>query len=264
MTAGGASRQRASGSKPPARIERDERGLITRVEIARLTGLSESALAGLYSRRRDSGHPEAVHRDGRWLYFDEDDVLMWHHRRQAAKKATLTEVDRTGDPNELLDRAAAARLLGYSGASVIDSYRARNIGYFPEPDARRPLRWRRATLWAFADRRSRPGRAGHSARGRSLPPAEMTGVAPPLGLRLGRRRACWSGSGQDHGVNGRATMKGTGLIDGVSGAGPPPPDAPTCLPVTAARSCPGLLSASPLQFLSGRATRVSVWHHPLR
>lgn len=81
-----------------------------------------------------------MHRDGRWLYFDEAAVLDWHHRRQAAKKATLTKVDRTGDPDELLDRNAAAQLLGYAGPNVIDSYRARSPEYFPAPDAQQPLR----------------------------------------------------------------------------------------------------------------------------
>jgi predicted DNA-binding transcriptional regulator AlpA len=161
---------RTRGRPVPDRITRDGRTLITRAEVARLTGLSESAVAGLYSRRAASGHPNAVHRDGRWLYFDEHDILDWHHRRQTAKKATLTHVDRTGDPDELLDRHAAARLLGYTAANVIDSYRARNTGYFPDPDAGRPLRWRRATLWAFADRRSRPGRAGHRAPAESEHP----------------------------------------------------------------------------------------------
>lgn len=150
--------------RPAARVVHDGRTLIIRPEVARLTGLSESAVAGLYSRRQVSGHPEAVHRVGRWLYFDEVAVLDWHHRRQVAKKATLTSIDRTGDPDELLDRHAAAQLLGYFGSNVIDSYRARNPGYFPNPDAYRPLRWRRATLWAFADRRTRPGRRGHAGR----------------------------------------------------------------------------------------------------
>lgn len=146
---------------PPARIVRDGRTLITREELRRLTGLAEVTVTTLYSQRASSGHPPAVHRDGLWLYFDEADVLGWHAHRLEAKRATLTPVDRSGDPDELLDQAEAAALLGLSGPKVISSYRARNKGYFPDPDAEQPLRWRRATLWAFADRRSRPGRAGH-------------------------------------------------------------------------------------------------------
>lgn len=156
------ARHQLQPAPPPARIEREGRSLITRAELARITGLSEATLTALYSHRTDSGHPEIAHRDRRWLYFDEADALAWHQRRQSAWKATLTDVDRGGDRDELLDRAAAAALLGYAGPKVIDSYRARNVGYFPEPDDTRPLRWRRATLWAFADQRSRPRRAGRA------------------------------------------------------------------------------------------------------
>lgn len=141
---------------PKGRITHDGRALVTRVELSRLTGLSVSALAALYSQRAGSGHPAASHRDGRTLYFDEADALAWAQKRRARNVAGLAPVDRTGDPDDLLDRAAVAKLLGYSGPKVIDSYRARNVGYFPEPDDTDPLRWRRATLWSFADRRSRP------------------------------------------------------------------------------------------------------------
>lgn len=163
------ARAQLDSAPPPARIVRDGRALITRAELSRQTGLSSSALAGLYSRRADTGHPEAARRDGAWLYFDEAGTLAWHAARNARKTATLTAVDRNGDPDELLDRTDAAQLLGYAGPTVIDSYRARNVGYFPEPDDTRPLRWRRGTLWAFADRRSRPGRAGHAHASPSKP-----------------------------------------------------------------------------------------------
>jgi hypothetical protein len=61
-------------------------------------------------------------------------------------------------------------VLGYARKQSIESYRSRNIGYFPDPDATEPNRWARRTLWEFADRRSRPGRAGHA----SAQPAERT------------------------------------------------------------------------------------------
>ncbi len=67
-----------------------------------------------YSRRADTGHPEAVHRDGAWLFFDEACALAWHSTRSTQEAADLTEVDRTGDPDQLLDRAAAG-LLGHAG-----------------------------------------------------------------------------------------------------------------------------------------------------
>lgn len=154
--------QQERRTNPAARITRDGRTLITRAELARITGLGEQHLASLYSQRAESGHPEAVLRDGQWLYFDELACREWHDRYRAAKVATLTEVDRGGDPDELVGIQEAARVLGYARKQSIDSYRARNIGYFPDPDATEPNRWARRTLWAFADRRSRPGRAGHA------------------------------------------------------------------------------------------------------
>lgn len=147
---------------PPPRITRDGRTLITRAELARITGLGEQHLASLYSQRTENGHPEAVLQEGRWLYFDELACREWHDRYTAAKLATLSEVDRSGDPDELVEIREAARVLGYARKESIDSYRSRNVGYFPDPDATEPNRWARRTLWAFADRRSRPGRAGHA------------------------------------------------------------------------------------------------------
>jgi hypothetical protein len=70
-----------SPAPPPARILRRGRTLVTRDELVRLTGLSEPALADLYTHRATTGHPEAVHRDRRHLYFDERDVLAWHLSR---------------------------------------------------------------------------------------------------------------------------------------------------------------------------------------
>jgi predicted DNA-binding transcriptional regulator AlpA len=152
---------------PADRITREGRTLVARAEVGRLTGLSQPALHALYAQRATSGHPEPAYRAGRRLYFDEAEVLAWDQARRVGKQAGLTEVDRRGDPEELVDRHEAARLLGYSSPKVIDSYRARNLGYFPDPDAIAPLRWRRASLWAFADRRSRPGRAGHPRAARN-------------------------------------------------------------------------------------------------
>jgi predicted DNA-binding transcriptional regulator AlpA len=66
---------------PEPRIVRRGRTLVTRPEVARLTGLSEATVAGLYARRATTGHPAAVHRDRRHLYFDEQETLAWHAAR---------------------------------------------------------------------------------------------------------------------------------------------------------------------------------------
>jgi hypothetical protein len=66
---------------PEPRIVRRGRTLVTRPELARLTGLTEATVAGLYARRATTGHPAAVHRDRRHLYFDEQETLAWHAAR---------------------------------------------------------------------------------------------------------------------------------------------------------------------------------------
>ena len=70
---------------PEPRIVRRGRTLVTRPELARLTGLSEATVAGLYARRATTGHPPAVHRDRRHLYYDEQETLAWHAARTAAR-----------------------------------------------------------------------------------------------------------------------------------------------------------------------------------
>lgn len=155
---------------PAARREFiDREPHVNRGEIRRRTGMSEQAQANLYAQRATNGHPEG-RRLGRDLLFPEAAVLEWHEQRVARKRAGLSLVDHTGDPDELLDVAGATKLLGYTSNSTIRGYLARNDDdYFPTPDdvetlpsGRLRRRWRRSTLWAFAAERTRPGRAGRS------------------------------------------------------------------------------------------------------
>ena len=68
---------------PQPRIVHAGRALVTRAELARLTGLSEAALRHLYADRAATGHPEVAHRDRRHVYFDERASLDWHATRLA-------------------------------------------------------------------------------------------------------------------------------------------------------------------------------------
>lgn len=72
----------------PARIIRGGRPLVTRAELARLTGLTEAALRDIYANRAVTGHPEVVHRDRRNLYFDEHASLAWHAARRATRRTS--------------------------------------------------------------------------------------------------------------------------------------------------------------------------------
>jgi hypothetical protein len=84
---------------------------------------------------------------------------------------SLTQVDRSGHPDDVVDATEAARMLRYANRHVIHANR--RLGYFPEPDAygkavrgRPAPLWKRSTVWAAADRRQgmgggrRPGSPG--------------------------------------------------------------------------------------------------------
>jgi hypothetical protein len=141
---------------------------INRAAIEQQVGMSEQAQANLYAQRKTNGHPEGV-RIGHVLWFDEEKVLAFYRDRARAKQASLTEVDRGGDPDELCDVATATKVLGYTNESTIRAFLTANQGYFPEPDqvellpsGRLHRLWKRSTLWEFADGRSRPGRRGRA------------------------------------------------------------------------------------------------------
>jgi hypothetical protein len=133
--------------------------LVTRAEVARLSGVAKSTLATLYSHRGQNGHPPAVHTHPEYgtLYFDEEATLRWHRRRQGlVSKVRVAGINHSGDPDELVTSSEAARILGY-GPATIRGYLARYPGYFPWPDeiqslpgGRERKLWRRATVWAFA------------------------------------------------------------------------------------------------------------------
>jgi len=92
-------------AQAPARIVRGGRKLVTRSELARLTGLSEAALRDIYANRSVTGHPEVVHRDRRDLYFDEHASLTWHAARVASRR---TPVERRRPPRGQVGPGIAA------------------------------------------------------------------------------------------------------------------------------------------------------------
>ena len=89
------------------------------------------------------------------------------------KIESLTRVDRSGDPDDLVDAAEAARMLGYANRYVIHANR--RLRHFPEPDAygkaargRRAPLWKRSTVWVAADSRQGVG-GGHKPGGPGAP-----------------------------------------------------------------------------------------------
>jgi hypothetical protein len=150
------------------------RPVISRAGMAR-HGIKRSTVDGWYRDRARTGHPEKAGRIGRTDYWYEDEWTAWHRDYQRAKAGKLTEVDRTGDPDDLVDAAEAARIMGYSGRDVIHA--ARRAGYFPGPDSHgttargrpAPL-WKRSTVWAAAG--NRPGMGGGHEPGTPGAPAK--------------------------------------------------------------------------------------------
>ena len=132
-------------------------------------GVPSGTVSGWYRDRARTGHPEKAGRIGRTDYWYEDEWTAWHQAHQRGKTESLTQVDRGGDPDDLVDAAEAARMLRYANRNVIHANR--RLGYFPEPDGygtggrgpRAPL-WKRSTVWAVADAplrgQVRRGRAG--------------------------------------------------------------------------------------------------------
>ena len=140
------------------------RPVISRADMA-ARGVPRTTVDGWYRDRARTGYPEKAGRIGRTDYWYEDEWTAWREAHLRGKVESLTQVDRTGDPGDLVDATEAARMLRYASRYVIHANR--RLGYFPEPDAygkaargRRAPLWRRSTVWAAADRRQGMG-GGH-------------------------------------------------------------------------------------------------------
>ena len=150
------------------------RPAISRADMA-ARGAPRTTVDGWYRDRTRTGHPEKAGRFGRTDYWYEDEWTAWHDAHQRGKIESLTQADRGGDPDDLVNAAEAARILHYSSRDVIHANR--RLGYFPEPDAygttskgRRTPLWKRSTVWAAAD--SRKGMGGGHKPGTPGPPAK--------------------------------------------------------------------------------------------
>jgi hypothetical protein len=171
------------------------RPVISRADIA-ARGVPKTTVNGWYRDRARTGHPEKAGRIGRTDYWYEDEWTAWHEAHRRGKIESLTQVDRSGAPDDLVDAAEAARMLRYASRYVIHANRRQ--GYFPEPDAygtnagRRAPLWKRSTVWAAADSRQgmggghKPGTPGAPAK--AHPYADDERLARALAeLRAGAR-----------------------------------------------------------------------------
>jgi hypothetical protein len=139
------------------------RPVISRADMAE-RGVPKTTVNGWYRNRARTGHPEKAGRIGRADYWYEDEWTAWYEAHLRNKVEALTQVDRAGDPDDLVNAAEAARMLRYTSRYVIHANRRQ--GCFPEPDAygtnwgRPAPLWKRSTVWAAADRRQGMG-GGH-------------------------------------------------------------------------------------------------------
>ena len=144
----------------------DGRAVISRADLT-ARGFPRSTVDYWYAHRAATGFPEKAGRIGRTDYWFEDEVLAWLPAHAQGKLAALSGVDRSGNPDDLLDAEASARVLGWSGRDSVHA--ARRTGHLPQPDeygtaanGHPAPQWRRSTLWAFAD--SRPGQGEGGGR----------------------------------------------------------------------------------------------------
>jgi hypothetical protein len=143
----------------------DERPVYTRSDLIRLRGKSLAFFEGLYRDRDSNGHPAPVGKVGRSWAWDATAWDKWYD--------TLTgpgRVDRSGNPDDLITLAEAARVLGMNPTSIT-RYPDRPPRGWPDPDQSEELaggrvrRWyRRRKIWAYADN------AGHTGGGRPAGP----------------------------------------------------------------------------------------------
>jgi hypothetical protein len=139
------------------------RTLVGRRRLAAALAMNEATHANLYSQRHENGHPEHAAKFGKRLFWDEAQVLKWDEARRAAARARLTPVDRSGDPDELVGLDEGARVLGFADQRTLTSVRARYPDRFPPPDDE-DGRYKRRTLWAYADARATVGRPRGAGR----------------------------------------------------------------------------------------------------
>lgn len=138
--------------------------------LAAELGISVGRINSLYAEAAKNKFPAHVDQRGRARLWDLDEVRKWHDGRQPSR---LEELSLAGDPDELLNAAQAAKVLGYKNKGQIITYLKEHPGYFPEPDDVEELgtytrkRWRRRTIAEWLA--TRPGKGKRTGATRQAP-----------------------------------------------------------------------------------------------
>lgn len=147
---------------------RGGRTQVDRAAVAAMTGVSASTMASWAGRRTVTGFPPPAVVTGRRQWYWHDQIVTFWRSYHQHRAGTYTRVDRRGHPDDLLSAPEAARVLGYRDHRSLSAVlRERPDVTERLPSGRLRRRWRRATVWAYADSRARrtstgrpPGRTG--------------------------------------------------------------------------------------------------------
>ncbi|GAA1657088.1 helix-turn-helix transcriptional regulator [Fodinicola feengrottensis] len=150
--------------------------LLDRDGVAERLGVSPGTVSYWRYRRSHTHFPMHLPVDDRSHWWDAEDIRVWWHAHQAAKRARLTPVDRTGDPDDLIESTELARVLGYHGPrSIQPDLLMLADDCEPTSNGGSRRRWLRKTAWHYADTRATTHSTG---RPRSPVPHERNADDP--------------------------------------------------------------------------------------
>jgi hypothetical protein len=130
----------------------------TQLDLTGVCNLTEASTATVdywHLHRANNQFPECatIDSDGRRWWW-QNDIQAFHAAHRARRAASFTDVDRHGDPFDLLTAPQAAKVLGYKDhRSLTPSLRHHPDDVTVLPSGLLRRRWYRHTIWTFADTR---------------------------------------------------------------------------------------------------------------
>jgi hypothetical protein len=167
--------QRSHYEQEAAMPENSGSALHSRADLRKIHGISEPTLQNLWSDRENNGHPPVADTINGVMHWDGEEWARWHHEHQRKRAAanTTNPPKLSGDAEEEVGPAEAARVCGFADSATVSHYVNDPPEGWPEPDSydelpsgRRRPKWKRWRLWQYlADRKGR-GHAGGRPKGR--------------------------------------------------------------------------------------------------
>ncbi|MFJ8385563.1 hypothetical protein ACIQ9Q_13825 [Streptomyces sp. NPDC094438] len=150
------------------------RTLYSRADLTKIHGISELTLQNLWTDRANNGHPDAESIDG-VMHWDGTVWATWHHELQRQRAATVTKntPNLSGDPEDEVGPAEAARICGFANSATVSHYVKNPPEGWPAPSSEDLLpsgrtrpKWKRGDLWKYLAERKGRGHAGGRRTGR--------------------------------------------------------------------------------------------------